>query len=139
MVTVHDKIQDYKCNLGGKRFGMICNLRRHVKTVHKNEEIKKENHECQVCCKIFPKMTMLTDHISIVHEDTKRHACTYCGKEYGWSDHLAGHIREYHLKKNTHYECEICNKSYSTIYDLNKHAKVSHSITGNVKKNYTVF
>ena len=72
----------YICEDCDIRFTSILDLEEHVKNIHgdfpaKNKTKLSENHECNICRKIFKTHKILLRHTVEQHKE-KRFRCTYC-------------------------------------------------------------
>ena len=111
----------YKCDICKfAHFDEESLLKIHVRVNH--TEYNKEN-KCYVCAKIFPSKGGLTRHIYKVHEKIGQN-CDYCGKAYIQSEALKVHISNVHKLGPKEHECELCQKSYRTLTQLNSHKRV---------------
>ena len=96
------------------------NLREHIQRMHKDKV-----WSCEFCSKIFSIQKDLVRH-------EKSHlgpelCCDFCGKMYKsrrtFINHKKSHEENY-IKPE--YECNVCNKSFSTKYVRNYHVKSEH-------------
>jgi uncharacterized Zn-finger protein len=89
------------------------------------EKEKKYAHTCNECGKVFEKKNRLEDHIRSVHENNP-YICFACNNIFARRDRLVPHIRNAHLERKE-YQCEECDKSYTTAKILQRHKKTEHS------------
>ena len=126
MYLVHEggKGNDFKCALCDQLFMEPGLMRKHVRTVHKEEK----EYKCDPCDKIFPTLVDFRTHKNSVHKGYK-YKCNPCGRLYSTTN-----ILQFHISENVHegnkngqdYECAICNQLFSEQSSLRKHVKKLH-------------
>ena len=121
---VHEGQKNYKCDHCGESFSKIENVKKHKKSVHKNE--------CKHCLKYFKSLEKLKNHIKIVHEDRTDIKCDICGKYFTELRCLKRHIRIFH-KGRREQECKDCEKSFHNLSQLKLHTKTAHEVQQNHK------
>uniref|UniRef100_A0A1Q3F4F1 Uncharacterized protein n=1 Tax=Culex tarsalis TaxID=7177 RepID=A0A1Q3F4F1_CULTA len=104
----HD--QPIACEVCGKTFNGKKMLTRHVKRVHGNAD----RFECHICHKKVITMTVLQNHISIMHSN-EQFKCKYCPRLYPSKTSLTYHEKQHELKPN--YTKTMSNhwKQYYTV------------------------
>ena len=60
------------------------------------------------------------------HDISKKYSCEEYGTQFVSKMGLHGHIEVVHRKIEKEFECTECEKSYSSISNLNKHRKAAH-------------
>ena len=103
-------------------------LAEEIKAVRKRKRqrprSRKNGHppyECEVCSKIFLKLSHLTEHKRI-HTGEKPYKCDWCGKCFTQSSHLRTHRLTHYLDRP--FKCDKCNKGFCEVAKLRKHKQV---------------
>lgn len=84
-------------------------------------------HVCEVCSKVFPRISYLRRHMT-VHNDDKPYNCNMCLKAFNRKDHLNQHMKS-HVKGE--FECDECDKIFTRAEHLSRHKSSKHN--GNEK------
>eukprot|EP00088_Acartia_fossae_P016546 TRINITY_DN1926_c0_g1_i9.p1 TRINITY_DN1926_c0_g1~~TRINITY_DN1926_c0_g1_i9.p1 ORF type:complete len:749 (-),score=119.75 TRINITY_DN1926_c0_g1_i9:583-2829(-) len=129
-LTNHMKFHDEKersrrfaCDICNGVFTHPSNLRRHIKSVH-GDENEERKLGCYVCGKLFKDNGTLKFHIEN-HNPNRKFACQLCNKSYTRKSQLEAHHRVHTGEKP--FECNICGKRFR----LNGHLK-SHKLSRHV-------
>lgn len=85
-----------------------------------------KRHECDVCGKVFPCLSKLTDH-QLTHSGIKDHACPVCGRAFAKKSNLTVHLRIHDGFKDKPYQCTICNECFRGKSALDEHRRQMHS------------
>ncbi|KAH8374687.1 hypothetical protein KR200_003796 [Drosophila serrata] len=149
-MRMHTGQTPLKCKICGKKFKRYSNLtqhrKRHTKVMVRKKEYvchcgevlpskarflwHKETHDlkpkcCPYCCDRFVHANSLRRHIRLAHSDKFDYAepmeCPMCKQIFAKTSikaHMATHSTE------PQYDCAICNKSFSTKWNLKIHSWV---------------
>ena len=98
---------------------------RKEKTATKRGEKRKrtQQHECDVCEKVFRYPSDLTRHMR-THANEKPYECDVCEKRFSQADTLQTHMRIHTNEKP--YECDVCEKRYRHADSLKYHTRTQH-------------
>lgn len=150
-LRIHTGIAPIQCNICFARFRRYSNLAQHRNRHHLNKRPykkdyvcecgetfvsqaklnwHKETHEekpkvCPFCRERFIHRNSLTRHIRLSHPEkytllkNKTVSCPYCNQKYLQTS-LKAHL-ETHSKEKNQYSCQICNKEFSTKWNLKQH------------------
>ncbi|KAK7467027.1 hypothetical protein VKT23_004089 [Stygiomarasmius scandens] len=81
------------------------------------------------CCKKFPNLSRLKQHVESIHEKKRPYVCTVagCGKSFARADILKLHVESIHEKKRLHV-CAVagCGKSFPYPSSLKQHVESIH-------------
>jgi len=122
----HDSDKVYRCVVSGcgACFKTVEEYVDHT-TSHPNMEYK-----CHVCPDRFTDLNDLNLHqfTHLTDRDTRHQQvfeCTQCKNKYSSQTSL-----DYHLATTSHnHTCAVCNKTFTTLRLLRKHARISHDET----------
>ncbi|KXJ76568.1 hypothetical protein RP20_CCG009384 [Aedes albopictus] len=89
---------------------------------------RRKGKSCPVCGKF---VSQLSKHLPM-HSDVKRHACSFCNKQFAHDTTLRKHVNSVHLKLKR-YQCKLCQESFTDPSSLRYHNVTKHQDT----KNYT--
>lgn len=103
-----------KCTICQKRFSSNSSLLEHKKTEHPERPFK-----CLVCGKGFTKKRYLVQHQQIHSE--RPYKCNGCPESFKTETALLSHRKTHDT--NRQHQCAVCNKSYFTANELNKHKR----------------
>jgi len=135
----------YPCEVCGKQFTSILNVKAHMKLVHEEIGI----NSCEICGKTFERSGLLKNHIANMHKESNKVPCHICGSKFSQHKlkihmlihedkkvcticdkevrYLERHIKAVHTsddKKSQH--CPDCGKGFSSLYEVKKHQMNVH-------------
>lgn len=104
------------CDICGKQFAVISQLRNHHLSIHSNER----PYKCDFCDLAFTLPTYLKAHIK-KHISEKEFKCEVCGKEFLRKKNLQVHANV-HIGDRP-FKCHICNKGLTTAKSRDMHVR----------------
>ena len=110
-------VKNYKCDICGKMFFKLKNLRWHQK-------FHKGPNKCGICGKSYTVMADLKDHQEIVHQLRNIYSCGKCEHVCKSSLELRNHLETVHGGRK--YHCNQCDKNFATRGGLRKHNNFFH-------------
>ena len=128
-----------KCKLCNVTFGHALSLKRHMKSMHRNNP---EIYQCEDCQKTFKRNDYLTVHRRLVHkavnvaidmvetlkQDDGSFMCKNCREVFtglNADKDVIKHVAE-KCKGDERFLCSVCNKSFSSKSNLEQHKKNIH-------------
>ena len=94
-----------------------------------NAMIRNQSYlTCYICYKEFALIGNMKEHQRTIHHKTeqKGYVCGYCGNRSLYKRNMNYHVKTVHAKKESKFNCEICNFSTSFQSNIQKHVKRVH-------------
>ena len=99
-------------------------IRKEMTTTTKGVKRKKtQQHECDVCEKVFGYPSQLAVHMR-THTNEKPYECDVCEKRFRHSNALQSHKRIHTNEKP--YKCVVCEARFSQLGSLQSHVRIHH-------------
>ena len=115
-IKSHEAGKAYLCDSCGKGFSTLMELRRYTGKYHKTEV------SCIQCAKSFTSVDQLNQHMKSHMLDP--YCCDVCSKTFTRLDNLKRHKAEGCLQSDESFNCDHCEKVFSSDLYLKKHMKV---------------
>ena len=123
------RIKQHKCGHCEATFNRAFNLKRHLRTQHKNGD---QDSVCDICGKSFSREDNMIRHRkshfggdgNIINTRPVSLKCDKCFKTFKRSYHLKRHQREQHRDGTVSYQCETCDRVFQRPDHLKNHLKV---------------
>lgn len=101
----------------------------HIRTRHLPRDLM--SYKCKNCGKLYNSCSSLNYHLRSCGRTRplaklKFYYCDDCDYKATRKFHLIKHIQNIHLKVN--YKCDLCEKSFSNLYDVRCHKRRVHEI-----------
>ena len=71
---------------------------------------------------------MLEIHINQIHDKIRSYECNLCDKKYTTKKYLLDHVKEIHFKSKI--TCEICGTKLARMVNYKMHVKAKHKDLG---------
>lgn len=112
-----DVVRPFKCDQCPKSFNTKALLHEHVS----KHDRRYKCHQCAYSAN-FPYR--LKEHILFRHSEKFDYKCQFCDQKFKAQRFLHRHIELHGSSKKL--MCEICKKTYTNFYSLNRHVRISH-------------
>jgi len=86
----------------------------------------RQAHLCPYCRQVLKSRNSLSRHISVVHLNEKKFACTQCDNSFATKADLVKHKKASHEEaRHNLVECDICNEKFKSCY-IKRHRYYKH-------------
>lgn len=113
----------YPCDECGAQLRSRGNLRRHKAAYHNDGSTI---YVCSICGKVAGSEYGLLTHKKHVHQEERKHKCTYCEKAFKRPKFLREHIAT-HTGQDL-YQCPHCPQTFKVSSNMHHHRKKAHPI-----------
>ncbi|GFS39539.1 zinc finger protein 26 [Trichonephila inaurata madagascariensis] len=84
-------------------------------------------NECKTCMKFFNSFGSLRRHQRRFHSTKKTYTCTVCERSFSQLSLLSKHALLHHRTTKEEFECQICKKKFGKSMILLKHIFITHA------------
>ncbi|KAI8124139.1 Transcription factor grauzone [Lucilia cuprina] len=113
----------FPCDQCGTELNSRNSLRRHIEAFHHDGTTI---YVCGICGKVATSETALLTHKKNVHEEERKHKCTYCDKAFKRPKVLREHIAT-HTGQDL-YQCPHCPQTFKVSANMHHHRKKVHPV-----------
>ena len=126
---------DHKCPACDKYFISKSTFTKHVTHFHdlivpsiQSVLRNKEIISCDHCSQVFRKKSNLTKHMKIHNNKLiSLEICKHCHLTFASRNALGKHLKHDHADKSSHWQCDICEKIFSSRKNHIQHKRVHQS------------
>lgn len=111
----------YTCDICGAKLNTNNNLRRHRLAYHHDGTTA---YICSICGKVSSSENALRAHKKRVHEENRKHKCTFCEKAFKRPKDLREHVAT-HTGVDL-YQCPHCPQTFKVSANMHHHRKRAH-------------
>ena len=123
---------DHKCPACDKYFISKSTFTKHVTHFHdlivpsiQSVLGNKETISCDHCSQVFRKKSKLTKHMKIHNNKLiSLEICKHCHLTFASRNALGKHLKHDHADKSSHWQCDICEKIFSSRKNHLQHKRV---------------
>ena len=129
-LSVHQKLENEQCDICGRKFSFIFEVRAHKQKVHDgmkrilNSSIDENSSKCEICEATFASRKYLIGHLKKIHETETRYNCPLCDKTFSNKSNMISHSQSAH--ENSNHQCKTCGKTFRTKLRLKIHSQRVH-------------
>ena len=113
----------YPCDECGAQLRSRGNLRRHKAAYHNDGSTI---YVCSICGKVAASEYGLLTHKKHVHQEERKHKCSYCDKAFKRPKFLREHIAT-HTGEDL-YQCPHCPQTFKVSSNMHHHRKKAHPV-----------
>jgi len=122
-MKVHSGLgKPYSCEICGKRFAWVDNVKKHIDTIHYGQRVL---HPCPECDHKSVSKSALAMHINSVHRRVYAYKCQFCGVGIANLSSLQRHERTHTNEKP--FPCPECSRSFRSKIELDDHHRDKHT------------
>ncbi|XP_065363155.1 zinc finger protein 729-like [Calliphora vicina] len=113
----------FPCDECGVELNSRNGLKRHKGAFHHDGSTI---YVCGICGKVAASESALLNHKKYVHEEERKHKCTYCDKAFKRPKNLQEHIAT-HTGQDL-YQCPHCPQTFKVSANMHHHRKKVHPV-----------
>ncbi|KAM7347938.1 uncharacterized protein ACRADG_007419 [Cochliomyia hominivorax] len=113
----------YPCDICGVELNSRNGVKRHKAAFHHDGSTI---YVCSICGKVASSESALLNHKKYVHEEERKHKCTYCDKAFKRPKNLLEHIAT-HTGQDL-YQCPHCPQTFKVSANMHHHRKKVHPV-----------
>lgn len=140
--------ESYCCEFRNEKFSVEYMEKQYLTEQHRAEKALKKCFECNICTKRFWRKSNLSAHHRLHNTPEPDFHCNLCGKHFRLKSNLNAHLslhkvlkfvcdlcqnffnsahrlRE-HRESHANAQCQYCEKTFSSQYEVNTHIRIKH-------------